>query len=106
VSIILKIGHTKEDSKTTRGLSGADKSCAGVCDGALRGGFFAVAAEPVLAGAREEEVLGEVEFVSYIDLDGFGFDESPALQGVHFVGGEVFGEWRYRGRWRNRMLMR
>src|ERR1700675_345365 len=88
VSIILKTRHTKEDSKRTRGLSGAEKPGAGAGGRALRCGPLSVADEPVLAGAREEEVLGEVEFVPFIDLDGFGFDESPALQGVHGVAGE------------------
>src|SRR5258708_25303962 len=90
MAIILETGHL-EGSKTARGLSGAEKSRPGVCGGALRGGSFAVADEPVRAGAGDEEVLGEVEFVSISDLDGFGFYELPALQGVHGVAGERSG---------------
>ncbi len=71
-------------------LSGAEKSCAGAGGGAVRGGSLSVAAEPVLAGARQEEVFGEAEFVSCVDLDGFGLDEAPALEGIHGVA----GEWR------------
>ncbi len=52
---------------------------------------FSVAEQPVFARAREEEVFGDVELVSFADLDGFALDEPPAFQGVHGVAGERCG---------------
>ena len=50
-----------------------------------------MAEEPLLASGSDEEVVGDVNFVAVIDLDGFSFNELPAFQGIHGVTGEVSG---------------
>ena len=50
-----------------------------------------VAHQPVFSRVSEEEIFGEVDFISVAKLDGLFFDEPPAFQGVHGVTGEVGG---------------
>jgi hypothetical protein len=46
--------------------------------GTMHGGLPVVANEPLIAEACEEEVLGDVLLISFVDLDLFSFDKASA----------------------------
>ena len=58
---------------------------------AVGGGASTVAEQPLLAGACEEKILGDMDFISLGELDWFSFDEPAASEGVHGVTGEMSG---------------
>ena len=57
----------------------------------VRGGTSPVAEQPLLAGACEEEIFGDVKLVPLGYLNGPSFDEPSAFQRVHGMAGEMGG---------------
>lgn len=64
------------------------------CCRTVRGRTSGVAEQPLLAGACEEEIFGDVKLVPLGDLDGPSFDELSAFQRVHGMTGEMSGAAR------------
>ena len=50
-----------------------------------------MAEQPLLAGACEKKIFGEVKLVPLGDLDRSSFDEPSAFQRVHGMAGEMGG---------------
>ncbi len=67
----------------------AVEKVSGAAGGAVGRDSPMVLHEPVFAGNGEEEIFGEVDFISVAELDGSFFNELPSLEGVHGVTGEV-----------------
>jgi hypothetical protein len=61
------------------------------CCRPVRGGTSVVAEQPLLAGACEEKIFGDVKLVPLGDLDGPSFDEPSTFQRVHGMAGEMGG---------------